>query len=302
MRRLRRWSVGAATLLLVGSCAEPYSRPLPPPAPVAAMRPAPAPAQPAARFTFAGALSQGGLVRGTAPAGTTLLTLDGRPVPVFPDGGFAIGFDRDAGPAARLVATLRDGRQVSELLQVGPREWAISRLSTLPKIPLPTPQFARLRPAELAEINAARAQRTVADGWRQDFLWPAVGRISTRFGSQRIYADGAAGSYHSGIDIARPAGSVVLAPADGMVTLAADRPFTLEGYLLLVDHGGGVESALMHLSRIDVRAGERVRRGQPVGLVGSTGRSTGPHLHWGLRWGAARLDPLLAAGPMPVAD
>jgi murein DD-endopeptidase MepM/ murein hydrolase activator NlpD len=309
MRRPRRWTFASSALLLVGSCAEPYSRPLPPPAPRYAAPPVVPPAVPlpppqpsAARFSLGGTLSQGGVVRGTVPAGTTLLTLDGRPVPVAPDRGFVIGFDRDAGPAARLVATLGDGRQVSELLQIAPREWNISRLSTLPKIPLPAPRFAELRPRELAEINAARNQQVASDGWRQDFLWPALGRISTRFGSQRVYANGEAGSYHSGIDIAKPAGSTVLAPADGVVTLAADRPFTLEGYLLLIDHGGGLNSAFMHLSRIDVRPGTRVRRGQPIALVGSTGRSTGPHLHWGLRWGEARIDPLLVAGPMPVAD
>ncbi|MES2754621.1 MAG: M23 family metallopeptidase, partial [Pseudomonadota bacterium] len=139
-------------------------------------------------------------------------------------------------------------------------------------------------------------------GWRQDFLWPAIGRISTLFGSQRIYANGEAGSYHSGIDIAKPTGSVVLAPADGIVILAAARPFTLEGYLLMIDHGDGLNTAFMHLSRIDVPLGASVRRGEPIGLVGATGRATGPHLHWSLKWRDARLDPLLVAGPMPVAE
>lgn len=87
-----------------------------------------------------------------------------------------------------------------------------------------------------------------------------------------------------------------------MVILATPRPFTLEGNLVLIDHGMGLNSAFMHLSRIDVKLGERVRRGQPIGAVGKSGRATGPHLHWGLRWNDARLDPLLVAGPMPAAD
>ncbi len=143
--------------------------------------------------------------------------------------------------------------------------------------------------------------RSDSQGWRQTFLWPAVGRISTLFGSQRIYA-GEPGAYHSGIDIARPTGTIVLAPADGVVILATPRPFTLEGNLVLIDHGMGLNSAFMHLSRIDVKLGERVHRGQPIGAVGRSGRATGPHLHWGLRWNDARLDPLLVAGPMPAAD
>lgn len=132
--------------------------------------------------------------------------------------------------------------------------------------------------------------------------WPPTGRISTLFGSQRIYRNGEAGSYHSGIDVAKPIGSAVLAPADGVVILAADHPFTLEGNLLIVDHGMGLNSAFMHLSRIDVRVGERVTRGQPIALSGMTGRATGPHLHWGLKWRDAKIDPLLVAGPMPRGE
>jgi murein DD-endopeptidase MepM/ murein hydrolase activator NlpD len=107
------------------------------------------------------------------------------------------------------------------------------------------------------------------------------------------------GSYHSGIDIARPTGTPVVAPADGVVILAADHPFTLEGNLLMIDHGHGLNSAFLHLSRIDVRVGDHVRQGDPIGAVGATGRATGPHLHWSLRWRDTRLDPLLVAGTMP---
>lgn len=252
----------------------------------------------AAAFRLTGALSQGGLVLGQAPAGTQRLTLGDLPVPLASDGRFVIGFDRDAGPIAKLVAVLRDGRVVEQQLAIAPRQWAISRLGGLPKIPLPQPEFDRLRPAELAQITAARRVTTDTDGWGQRFAWPTTGRISTLFGSQRIYANGEAGAYHSGIDIARPTGTVVTAPADGVVILAADHPFTLEGNLLMLDHGMGVNSAFLHLSRIDVAVGQHVRQGQPIGQVGATGRATGPHLHWSLRWRNAKLDPLLAAGAM----
>lgn len=295
-----RLPAAAAVWVLLGTCIQ-----LPPAGAVdsyaADSLPAAPQTDPAARFAFEGQMIQGGAVIGTAPKGATLLTLDGAGVPIAPDRRFLIAFDRDAKPAATLVATLDNGRQVRHQLAIAPRAWDISRLNTLPKYPVPRPEFERLRPAELAQINAARRMQTDSAGWRQTMLWPVVGRISTLFGSQRIYA-GEPGSYHSGIDIARPTGATVLAPADGVVVLAAAKPFTLEGNLLMLDHGGGLNSAFMHLSRIGVRVGEHVRRGQPIGAVGMTGRATGPHLHWSLKWRDARIDPLLLAGPMPVAE
>lgn len=252
----------------------------------------------ASPFRWTGTPSQGGLILGTAPAGTRLLTLDGTPVAMAPDGRFIVGFDRDAKAAAVLAATLGDGRVVRDTVVVAPRGWSISRLPTLPKIPVPDAEFARIRPPELAQIAAARAIGATSDGWRQRFAWPVTGRISTLFGSQRIYANGEAGSYHSGVDVARATGTIVTAPADGVVILAADHPFTLEGNLLMIDHGMGLNSAFLHLSRIDVKVGDHVRQGQPIGAVGRTGRATGPHLHWSLRWRDAKLDPMLIAGAM----
>ena len=288
----RAMTIGLA-LLLLGSAA----------AAIGGDAPASSAAQAAGIGPFAleGQLIQGGVVLGTAPRGTTLLTLDGAAVAIAPDRRFLIAFDRDAGPSKTLVARLGNGREVRAPLSIAPRAWDISRLNTLPKYPVPKPEFERQRPAELGQIVAARRMRAESQGWRQPFLWPVVGRISTLFGSQRIYR-GEPGSYHSGIDIARPIGTPVLAPADGVVVLATAKPFTLEGNLLLVDHGMGLNSAFMHLSRIDVQVGQHVRRGQPIGTVGRTGRATGPHLHWGMRWNDARIDPLLVTGPMPSAD
>jgi murein DD-endopeptidase MepM/ murein hydrolase activator NlpD len=248
-----------------------------------------------------GAPVQGGLVRGHVRAGTRL-TLDDRDVPVAADGTFLLGFDRDAPATMRLVehfAGLRgDALTATTSVAVAPRAWRIERLDTLPKFPAPDPVMAKLRPPELAQIVAARATVTDAQGWRQRFVWPARGRISGLFGAQRIYR-GEPGSYHSGTDIALPVGAPVVAPADGVVILAADHPFTLEGNLLMIDHGMGLNSAFLHLSRIDVKVGDHVRQGQPIGAVGQSGRATGPHLHWSLRWRDARLDPLLVTGPMP---
>jgi murein DD-endopeptidase MepM/ murein hydrolase activator NlpD len=293
-------------LVTLGSCATAPERPTVQPVstPPVARRATPQPQREPQRisFSYSGSLIQGGLVIGIAPSNTSLLAFNGETIPVAPDGRFLIAFDRDAKPTASLVATLDDGRVVRDTLTIAPRGWDISRLNSLPKIPLPQPEFDRLRPAELAQINAARRVSSDSQGWRQPFLWPTTGRISTLFGSQRIYKNGEAGSYHSGVDVAKPQGSVILAPADGVVILAADHPFTLEGNLLMIDHGMGLNTAFLHLSRIDVRVGERVRRGQPVALSGMTGRATGPHLHWSLKWHDAKIDPLLVAGPMPRSE
>ncbi|RDE04904.1 M23 family metallopeptidase [Sphingomonas aracearum] len=304
--RVGRWTLGLATLVLAGSCAEPA----PPPVrsasvPARVVPAAPPPAPPVAAppvFRYAGVRMQGGLLIGTAPEGAAGVTVDGVPVPLAENGRFLVGLDRDHGPIAALAATTAAGQVVRDTVAVAPRAWDISHLASLRKYPVPPARFAELRPIELQQIAAARAMHTDAQGWRQRFQWPATGRISTLFGSQRIYRDGEQGSYHSGIDIARPTGTPVLAPADGVVTLATDRPFTLEGNLLMLDHGMGLSSAFMHLSRLHVAAGEHVRQGEVIGEVGATGRATGPHLHWGLRWQEARIDPLLVAGPMPSAQ
>ncbi|PZU11056.1 MAG: peptidase [Sphingomonas sp.] len=245
-------------------------------------------------------MTQGTLLRGVAPAGTALLMLDGKPVRIAADGRFIIGFNRDAPDHAMLEARLQDGRLLRLPLTIGKRAWDISNLSTLPMGTSPSPAYQKIRAAELAQIAAARALNANSDGWRQKMIYPTTGRISTLFGSQRIYKGGVEGAYHGGMDIARPTGTPVAAPADGVIALATAKPFSLEGNLVMIDHGFGLMSAIMHLSRIDVKQGDHVRQGQIIGLVGSTGRATGPHLHWGLTWQGARIDPLLVAGPMPT--
>lgn len=239
-----------------------------------------------------GTPEQGGLLRGRTSPGSRL-TLDGREVPVAPDGSFLIGFDRDAPATARLS----NGR-VTQEIAIAPRAWDLQHVNVARRPPGVTDEeFRRRRAGELARIVAARTTRTDAHGWRQDFAWPARGRISGRFGAQRIYR-GEPGSYHNGVDVAAGTGAPVTAPADGVVVLAAEAPFSLEGNLVIIDHGAALNSAFLHLSRVDVREGQRVRQGEAIGAVGATGRATGPHLHWALTWNGARLDPERVAGPM----
>ena len=248
-------------------------------------------------FRLSRAPQQGTVALGTVPEGTTRLVKDGADVEIAPDGRFVIGFGRDHAPIAVLVAFRRDAPPVSERIAVAPRAWKIENLSTVPRFSQPDAEFQARRPGELAQIAAARRINARSDGWRQAFIWPARGRISAVFGSQRIYR-GEPGAPHSGVDVAGGAGAVVTAPADGVVILAATTPFTLEGNLLMIDHGMGLNSAFLHLSRIQVKVGDVVRQGQPVGAIGMTGRANGPHLHWGMKWNDERVDPATLAGVM----
>ena len=248
-------------------------------------------------FAFAGELTQGGWIKGTVPAGTYRLTIDGQPVAFGGDGSFFAAFDRDAGPIATHAAGLRTGEQVTRTLTITPRAWRIENVNVARRESGPTEAFMALRRPELARIEAARTKQTDAEGWRQDFVWPAKGRLSGRFGSQRVYR-GEPGAYHSGLDVAGATGTPFVAPADGVVILAAEKPFTLEGNLLMIDHGMGLNSAFLHCSQLLVREGERVKQGQVIGRIGATGRATGPHLHWSLKWNDARIDPILLTGPM----
>lgn len=291
---MRRWRAATpAAIALLASCVGPAKPPPPaaPAAPRATLPPKPL------RFALEGAIRQGGLAIGTAPEGAAAVTLDGAAIPLAADRRFLIAFDRDADATATLAATADDGRRVSETLSVAPGEWRIERVDAALTAGRTSAEMARLRPAELAQIAAARRIDSDAGGWRQRFAWPVTGRVSGLFGAQRVYR-GVPGPFHSGVDVAAPTGTPVLAPADGAVVLATGRPFTLEGNLVIIDHGMGLNSAFLHLSSIEVAVGRRVARGERIGRVGATGRATGPHMHWGMKWRDARIDPLLLAGPV----
>lgn len=119
-------------------------------------------------------------------------------------------------------------------------------------------------------------------------------RLSARFGGQRIL-NGVPNRPHYGSDLAAPQGSIIRAPGDGLVTLA-EPGMHFEGGLTMIDHGQGLTTFYLHQSRIDVTAGQSVTRGQPIGAVGMTGRATGPHLCWRMRWRGRNLDPMLLVG------
>ncbi|MBL3600219.1 MAG: M23 family metallopeptidase [gamma proteobacterium endosymbiont of Lamellibrachia anaximandri] len=243
-----------------------------------------------------GDLVQGGMAIGHVSPDEKV-SVNGIGVRVSANGVFVLGFGRDAALENHVEVTSGDGRKRTKLVKIGKRAYKVQRIDGLPqkKVTPPKMDWARIK-----KENTMVKQARKLDDSRTDFLggfvWPVKGRISGVYGSQRIL-NGTPKRPHMGVDVAAPTGTKVVAPADGMVTLVHDDMF-YSGGTLLVDHGHGLTSSFLHLSRILVKKGSRVRQGDIIAEVGSTGRATGPHLHWGLNLFGTRLDPQLAAGPM----
>ena len=244
------------------------------------------------------ALQQGGFLLAQAPMNVASVSYQGAVQPMDRDGQIFIAFDRDAPMDHALALTFADGRTATMPIPLAKGGWRIENVNAPMKGGAKSSaEFEARRKGELDQINAARKIDSGSMGWTQQFIWPVKGRISGWFGAQRVY-QGQPGSYHSGVDVAMPTGTIIVAPADGVVTLAATSPFTLEGHLLMIDHGNGLNSAFLHNSQLLVAEGQAVVQGQPIAKIGATGRASGPHMHWGMKWHSARIDPKLLAGPM----
>ena len=236
-----------------------------------------------------GDISEGGLVLGATEPGA-MVSLDGKPLRLTSDGKFVFGFNRDAEKVATLDVTYPDGTKDHRVLDVARTKYKIQRINGLPeKFVSPNKeQLARIA-RENGQIVKARDKDIDGSWFAEKYIWPAKGPISGVFGSQRIL-NGEPRAPHTGLDIAVPIGTVLRAPAGGVVSLAQPG-FYLTGGTLMIDHGHGLSSVFIHLSKIDVKVGQVVKQGQRLGLTGATGRVTGPHVHWGLYWFDNRLDP-----------
>lgn len=247
-------------------------------------------------ISLVGPLQQGGLVIGKAPPGSEI-RFEGQPVRVSDSGDFVVGFGRDAAPTARLDVVYPDGSRERRLLHVAQRRYDIQRIDGLPPRQV-TPSEADLKRirSENALIAKARARDEARTDYLAGFVWPATGRISGVYGSQRIL-NGEPRRPHFGVDVAGPVGTPVVAPAPGIVTLAHPDMF-FSGGTLIIDHGHGLSSSFLHLSRVEVSEGERVEQGQKIAEIGATGRVSGPHLDWRMNLRDVRIDPQLLVGPM----
>ena len=205
-----------------------------------------------------------------------------------------------------LIGTNRDGekREFQQVVLVGK--------TTYPKVTLHVPeQFVAPSPEQLQQIErdktlkaAAFAEGAPLPQWSGNFSMPVEAEASDSFGTARVF-NGKVASVHRGTDFRVISGTPVRAANDGRVVLAS--PLFFEGNCVVLDHGEGLKTIYMHLSEIQVKDGERVKKGQVIALSGGTGRATGPHLHLAVRWEGAYLDPYeitedADAGITPVQD
>jgi len=205
------------------------------------------------------------------------------------EGLIGVDIDDTAGPAAVLAEGFLDGARVRAEAEVtiSPRKFAVQEL-TLPK------GMAEFDNATLARIGAEAAElsrvfsRVTPPHWRTPFLPPVEEYRPVNFGARRVI-NGHPRMPHSAVDITLPAGTPVRAIADGSIAFAGDQFFG--GRSVVIDHGGGVFSVYYHLKEFSVEEGRKISRGDRIGSVGSTGRATGPHLHFGVRVPGGRVDP-----------
>jgi biotin carboxyl carrier protein len=239
------------------------------------------------------------LIRVEAPAGARLEgQWLGRKIQFFrPRDGHAwfalAGVDVEAqvGSSALTVSETLSGGEVRELsrtVEIHPAHYRTESLNVSPK-------FVQPGPEALKEIEAQRqlkarvfAASAPEPEWTGNFRAPVTAAPTDSFGVRRMF-NGKLASTHTGMDFRAHMGTVVRAGNSGTVVLA--RPLYYEGNCVIIDHGLGLFTLSMHFSRIDVKEGQHVAQGQPLGLSGATGRVTGPHLHWAVRWQGAMLDP-----------
>ena len=254
-------------------------------------------ARASSRLTFTGSTEQGGLVVGRAEPGARV-TVDGRNVLVSPEGLFVFGISYDHTAPIAVNASYTDGTSETQNITPIVRKYEIQIVTGLPqKFVTPPPEDVARIKAEHARLAEARRADTPEIWFSEPFDWPFPGVVSGVYGSQRI-DNGVPMAPHLGVDIAAPSGTPIHAPAGARVAIA--EPYFLEGNFTMLDHGHGVFSEYLHQSAFKVKVGDIVQRGDVIGLVGQTGRATGPHSHWGLNWFDVKLDPsLITRTPLP---
>jgi len=241
--------------------------------------------------SFSGFAAQGGLVVGRVRPGSHVWVDD---APVRADGGlFCFGFNYDETEAVSVRIVYPDGSAETRMVSPDMREFEVQRIDGLPQQYVSPPPEVQERISRDARAVVEARMHDIDETWfAEEFIWPVDGIVTGRFGNRRIL-NGEPRAPHYGIDLAVPEGTPIKAPADGIIRLAED--LYLSGNTMVIDHGHGVSTSYLHMSRIDVSVGNRVGRGDGIALVGATGRATGPHLCWRMNWFQKRLDVALKA-------
>lgn len=251
----------------------------------------------AADIGLRGQFSQGALLRGRTDP-TADVTLDGKRLGLSKQGDFAFGFPFDRTNAAELKIKLPSGESETKTIELAKRDYKVQKIDGLPGkyVEPPADVLARIE-RDNRLIGAARARDTDESWFADDFAWPVKGPVTGVYGSQRIL-NGVPKQPHFGVDIAVGQGTPIHAPVASIVSMAEEDLYFTGGTVIL-DHGHGVSTSYLHMSRLDVKVGDRIAKGDVIGAVGKTGRATGPHLCWRLNWFKERLDASLVVPPMP---
>ena len=231
-----------------------------------------------------GRVGQGEIVFGKAPK-ESLVKFNKEDILKTDDGIFIIAFGRDEKKTQLLGIDENEYR-----LSVEPTKWNIQNIKGVPPQKV-TPSDSDLEAIELERklLRASLKEISKSTAWRSGFIRPVEGRISGEFGGQRIM-NNVPKNPHQGMDIAAKEGTEVRSSADGEVVLAYPDLF-YSGNVVVIDHGFGLQTIYAHLKEMKVQRGDKVKQGDVIGLVGKTGRATGPHLHWGASLRGVRFNP-----------
>ncbi len=248
-------------------------------------------------------LSQGGLLLAQVPENAAVL-YQGKPVEITDEGLFVIGFGRDAAAEQSYRIRHAGGEEVDCPLSVESQSYNIQHIKGVASkyVSPPESTLQRIRNDNL-QVRQAREIMTDEALFLQGMIMPMKGPVTGVYGSQRVF-NGEPRRPHFGLDIAGPVGTPVVAPVAGTITVAEPDMY-FSGGTLVIDHGFGINSAMLHLHKLHVKVGDKVKQGQVIAEAGATGRVTGPHLDWRVNWFQVRLDPeevmKVLSSPIPAA-
>ena len=238
---------------------------------------------------FKGKFFQGHFIIGQTEPGSKIL-IDKKEIKVSKDGYFVFGIDRDR-KFDILITNISDGKKEKIIKKVFKRKYNIQKIDGLPedKVTPPEEVYKRIKKENNA-IGEARAINSNLNYFKNKFIMPLDGIITGVYGSQRIL-NGKPKWPHYGIDIAAKQGTHIKSSGNGIVTMAEDDLYYTGGTIIM-DHGHGISTIYSHLENVLVSVGDKINQGDIIGTVGSTGRSTGPHLDFRINWFQTRLDPM----------
>ena len=238
---------------------------------------------------FKGKFVQGHFILGKTKPGSKII-IDKKEIKVSKDGFFVFGIDRDR-KFDFLITTINKDKKEKITKKVFKRKYKIQRIDGLPenKVTPPEEVYKRIKKENNA-IGEARAINSDLIFFKNKFIMPVEGIITGVYGSQRIL-NGKPRWPHYGIDIAANKGTMILSSGTGVVTMAEEDLYYTGGTIIM-DHGHGISTIYSHLENVLVSVGDKINQGDVIGTVGSTGRSTGPHLDFRINWFQTRLDPM----------